>query len=111
MNYEQAREFQNSQQEVVTVIGALLASLKGFYSSLSEDGIDDLAGVRKLQPTVSEFTSVNAASLGRFCEKYHYPTYQREVIRPLGRITNLLGNQTLLSGICRGHICICRGQV
>ena len=97
MNYEEAREFQNSQQEVVTVIGALLASLKGFSISLTDDGFDDLAGVRKLQPIVSEFTSTNAASLGGFCEKFHYPTYQREIIRPLGRITNLLGNQTLAS--------------
>lgn len=97
MNFEEAKQFQNSQKEVVTVIGALIAALKGFSNSLTEEGFDDLAGVRKLQPIVSEFTSINAASLGRFCEKYHYPTYHREVIRLLGRITNLLGHQTLPS--------------
>lgn len=98
MNIEEIREFQIAQKEIVAMVGAFLVHLKSFYDSLSnsEGETNDLAGVRRLQPIVSEFIS-KAGYINQFCTKYHYPTYYKEIIRPSGRVTTLLGNQTLPS--------------
>jgi len=98
MNIDEIREFQTAQKEIVAMIGAFLVPLKSFYDSLpiSENEAIDLTGIRRLQPIVSEFLS-KAGDINQFCTKYHYPTYYKEIVRPAGRITVLLGNQTLYS--------------
>ena len=98
MNCEEIYEFQVAQKEIVAMIGAFLMPLKSFSESLSEIGgeLSDLSSVRQLQPIVSAFVS-KAGEINQFCNKYHYPTYYKEIIRPASRITTLLGNQTLPS--------------
>lgn len=98
MNFEEIRAFQIAQKEIVAMAGAFLVPLKSFSDSISTSegrGLD-LAGVRRLQPIVSDFMS-KAGDINQFCTKYHYPTYYKEIIRPASRIATLLGNQTLPS--------------
>ena len=98
MNFEEAKEFQTAQKEIVAMIGALLVSLKSFSESIPNNNNEeiDLTAVRRLQPIVSAFMT-KASFINQFCTKYHYPTYYKELVRPITRIATLLGNQTLPS--------------
>ncbi len=98
MNLEEIMEFQTSQKDLVAMLGAFLVPLKSFSDTLCEieGAFIDPTSIRQLQPIVVEFTS-KAGKIHQFCEKYHYPTYYKEIIRPASRITTLLGNQTLPS--------------
>jgi len=70
MNFEDVSAFQKAQKEIVAMIGAFLVPLKSFSASLSssEGESIDLAGVRGLQPIVSDFMS-KAGDINQFCTK------------------------------------------
>ena len=98
MNIQEAREFQNSQAEVVARLGAFLVSLNAFRNTLvAENSYNiDLSEIRKLQPIVSDFMS-RAVELNKFYTNYHYQTYYKEISRAVTQISTMLGNQTLQS--------------
>lgn len=98
MNFEEAKEFQMAQKEIVAMIGALLVPLQSFSELIPNNNNEevDLTAVRRLQPIVSSFMT-KAGAISQFCTKFHYPTYYKELVRPITRIATLLGNQTLPS--------------
>ena len=98
MNLSEIKEFQESQKEMVAMLGSFITVLKSYsqlLSSTSEDS-EELRLYRSLQPIVSEFSG-KTNFFSNFCTKYHYPIYYKETIRATTRITTLLGYQTLPS--------------
>lgn len=98
MNLSEIKSFQESQKEIVAMIGSFITVLKSYSHSLSSTSEDTEESrlYRSLQPLVSEF-SVKANFFSDFCTKYHYPIYCKEIVRATSRITMLLGYQTLPS--------------
>ena len=98
MDFEEIREFQVSQQEIVAMTGAFLVPLNSFSESIStsEENEINLTDLRQMQLIVREFL-LKASCIEQFCTKYHYRVYYDEIRRPSNRIAALLGNQTLSS--------------
>jgi len=98
VNCKEIREFQIAQQEIVAMIGAFLTSLNNFSDAIPDTNSEeiDLVSVRRLQTIASDIMS-KVVVINQFCNKYHYPTYFKELVRSVTRIITMLEYQTLPS--------------